>query len=119
MHPAASLVRRSVLACVSALALVLGLPGVAIAQVEQTFFARQYDHALAGPTRAADTFAVPDNFTGPFKLRIQNATADESVNAGWVYLNGVQIAAPAFQESVLLDAAHALEAEIGFDGRPR
>jgi len=95
MHPAASLVRRSVLACVSALALVLGLPGVAIAQVEQTFFARQYDHALAGPTRAADTFAVPDNFTGPFKLRIQNATADESVNAGWVYLNGVQIAAPA------------------------
>jgi aspartyl-tRNA(Asn)/glutamyl-tRNA(Gln) amidotransferase subunit A len=32
---------------------------------------------------------------------------------------GLQIAAPAFAESKLLDAAHALEAEIGFDGRPR
>src|SRR5436190_4939006 len=101
MHPAASLVRRSVRAGVSVLALVLGLPGMAMAQVEQTFFAKQYDHAVAGPTRAADTIAVPDNFTGPFTLRIQNGTADESVNAGWVYLNGVQIGAPAdFQPQV-------------------
>ena len=30
-----------------------------------------------------------------------------------------QLAAPAFRESLLLDAAHALEGEIGFDGRPR
>ena len=74
MHPAASLVRRSVHAGVSVLALVLGLPCVAVAQVEQTFFAKQYDHAVAGPNRAADTIAVPDNFTGPFTLRIQNGT---------------------------------------------
>jgi aspartyl-tRNA(Asn)/glutamyl-tRNA(Gln) amidotransferase subunit A len=30
---------------------------------------------------------------------------------------GLQIAAPAFGESRLLDAAHALELAIGFDGR--
>lgn len=95
MHCATSPIRRFARACVAALALALGLHGLALAQVEQTFFAKQYDHALAGPTRAADTVAVPDNFTAPFKLQIQNGTADESVNAGWVYLNGVQIAAPA------------------------
>src|SRR4051812_28167273 len=101
MHPAASLVRRSVHAGVSALALVLGLPGVAVAQVEQTFFAKQYDHAFSRPTRTADTSAVPHTFTGPFNLRIQNGTADESINAGGVYLNGAQIAAPAdFQPQV-------------------
>lgn len=116
MHPAASLVRRSLRARASALALVIGLPGVATAQVEQTFFAKQYDHALAGPTRVADTVAVPDNFTGPFKLRIQNGTADESVNAGRVYLNGVQLAAPAdfhpqvtaLERSVPLQASNEL-----------
>jgi aspartyl-tRNA(Asn)/glutamyl-tRNA(Gln) amidotransferase subunit A len=31
---------------------------------------------------------------------------------------GLQLAAPAFAESRLLDAAHALERAIGFDGRP-
>ena len=31
---------------------------------------------------------------------------------------GLQIAAPAYGESRMLDAAHALEAAIGFDGSP-
>jgi aspartyl-tRNA(Asn)/glutamyl-tRNA(Gln) amidotransferase subunit A len=31
---------------------------------------------------------------------------------------GFQIAGPAFSESRLLDAAHALEQAIGFDSRP-
>ena len=31
---------------------------------------------------------------------------------------GFQIASPAFTESKLLDAAHALERAIGFEGRP-
>jgi len=31
---------------------------------------------------------------------------------------GLQIAGPAFSENRLLDAAHALELAIGFDGRP-
>ena len=85
MRCATSLVRRFAPACAAVLTLALGLHGQALAQIEQTLFAKQYDHAVAGPTRAADTVAVPDNFTGPFKLRIQNGTADESVNAGWVY----------------------------------
>jgi aspartyl-tRNA(Asn)/glutamyl-tRNA(Gln) amidotransferase subunit A len=31
---------------------------------------------------------------------------------------GLQIAGPAFSENRLLDAAHALEQSIGFDGAP-
>ena len=116
MRCATSLVRRFAPACAAVLTLALGLHGQALAQIEQTFFAKEYDHAVAGLTRAADTVAVPDNFTGPFKLRIQNGTADESVNAGWVYLNGAQIAAPAdfhpqvteLERSVPLQASNEL-----------
>jgi aspartyl-tRNA(Asn)/glutamyl-tRNA(Gln) amidotransferase subunit A len=32
---------------------------------------------------------------------------------------GVQLAGPAFSESRILDAAHALEGAIGFEGVPR
>jgi len=32
---------------------------------------------------------------------------------------GLQIAGPAFSESLILDAAHAIEAAVGFDHRPK
>jgi hypothetical protein len=94
---------------------LLALP--AFAQVQQTLFGpKQYDHPIAGPSRAADAVAVPDNFTGPFMLRIRSGAAEERINAGWVYLNGVQIVGPAdlqpqvseLERSVPLQASNEL-----------
>ncbi len=68
--------------------LILGRPGLALSQVpEQTIFGpKQYEQPAAGTSRT---------------LRIQDGAAEERVDAGWVYLNGVQIVGPAdFQPQV-------------------
>jgi len=76
--------------------LILGQPGLALSQApERTIFGpAQYEHPAAGTSQAADTVAVPADVTGPFTLRIRNGAGEERVNAGWVYLNGVQVVGP-------------------------
>jgi aspartyl-tRNA(Asn)/glutamyl-tRNA(Gln) amidotransferase subunit A len=60
----------------------------------------------------SDYFTVPMSLAGIPAISIPAGLADGLPV-------GLQIASPAFTESRLLDAAHALEQEIGFDGRPR
>ena len=57
-----------------------------------------------------DVCAVPMSLAGIPAISIPNGLADGLPT-------GFQIAGPAFSESRLLDAAHALERAIGFDGR--
>jgi aspartyl-tRNA(Asn)/glutamyl-tRNA(Gln) amidotransferase subunit A len=66
----------------------------------------------------SDYFTVPMSLAGIPAISIPAGLA--APPAGGTELPvGLQIAAPAFAESKLLDAAHALEAKIAFDGRPR
>ena len=58
-----------------------------------------------------DVCAVPMSLAGIPAISIPNGFADGLPT-------GLQIAGPAFSENRLLDAAHALERAIGFDGRP-
>src|SRR3989442_6981302 len=109
--------------------LILCQPGLALSQApEQTIFGpAQYEHPAAGPSRAADTVAVPADVTGPFTLRIRNGAGEERVNAGWVYLNGVQIVGPAdfhpqvdeLERPVPLQAGNALIVVIRGRAGPR
>jgi aspartyl-tRNA(Asn)/glutamyl-tRNA(Gln) amidotransferase subunit A len=66
----------------------------------------------------SDYFTVPMSLAGIPAISIPAGLAPPP-NGGGELPVGLQIAAPAFAETKLLDAAHALEAEIGFDGRPR
>jgi aspartyl-tRNA(Asn)/glutamyl-tRNA(Gln) amidotransferase subunit A len=66
----------------------------------------------------SDYFTVPMSLAGIPAISIPAGLASPP-GGGPELPVGLQIAAPAFAESSLLDAAHALEAEIGFDGRPR
>ena len=66
----------------------------------------------------SDYFTVPMSLAGIPAISIPGGLAPPPDGAGELPV-GLQIAAPAFAESKLLDAAHALEQEIGFDGRPR
>jgi aspartyl-tRNA(Asn)/glutamyl-tRNA(Gln) amidotransferase subunit A len=70
--------------------------------------------------KTADPLAMylSDYFTVPMSLAGIPAISIPAGLAGGLPV-GLQIASPAFTESKLLDAAHALEGEIGFDGRPR
>ncbi len=75
--------------------------------------------------RTADPLAMylSDYFTVPMSLAgipaISIPAGMTAPPAGGVELPvGLQIAAPAFAESRMLDAAHALELAIGFEGKP-
>jgi aspartyl-tRNA(Asn)/glutamyl-tRNA(Gln) amidotransferase subunit A len=66
----------------------------------------------------SDYFTVPMSLAGIPAISIPAGRA--AAATGGVELPvGLQIAGPAFGESKLLNAAHALECEIAFDGRPR
>ena len=65
----------------------------------------------------SDYFTVPMSLAGIPAISIPAGLAAPP-GGGKELPVGLQIAAPAFRESLLLDAAHALEGEIGFDGRP-
>jgi aspartyl-tRNA(Asn)/glutamyl-tRNA(Gln) amidotransferase subunit A len=65
----------------------------------------------------SDYFTVPMSLAGIPAISIPAGLA-EPPGGGTQLPVGLQIAAPAFAESRLLDAAHALEREIGFDERP-
>ncbi len=65
----------------------------------------------------SDYFTVPMSLAGIPAISIPAGLAGPP-GGGKELPVGLQIAAPAFRESLLLDAAHALEHEIGFDGRP-
>jgi len=111
------------------------------AQRVRTLIARDFDRAfercdlIATPTspsvafelgaRTADPLAMylSDYFTVPMSLAGIPAISipaglAEPPAGGRELPVGVQLAAPAFAESRLLDAAHALEGGIGFDRRP-
>jgi aspartyl-tRNA(Asn)/glutamyl-tRNA(Gln) amidotransferase subunit A len=64
----------------------------------------------------SDYFTVPMSLAGIPAISIP-AGLEEPDGGGPELPVGLQIAAPAFGESRLLDAAHALELAIGFDGR--
>ncbi len=65
----------------------------------------------------SDFFTVPMSLAGIPAISIPAGLASPA--AGGLELPvGLQIAAPAFSESALLDAALALEGSIGFDGHP-
>ena len=66
----------------------------------------------------SDYFTVPMSLAGIPAISIPAGLAPPP-SGGKELPVGLQLAAPAFRESLLLDAAHALENEIGFDGRPR
>jgi aspartyl-tRNA(Asn)/glutamyl-tRNA(Gln) amidotransferase subunit A len=66
----------------------------------------------------SDYFTVPMSLAGIPAISIPAGLAAPP-SGGKELPVGLQVAAPAFRESLLLDAAHALEGEIGFDGRPR
>jgi aspartyl-tRNA(Asn)/glutamyl-tRNA(Gln) amidotransferase subunit A len=66
----------------------------------------------------SDYFTVPMSLAGIPAISIPAGLA-AAAKRGTELPVGLQIAAPAFAESKLLNAAHALEREIGFDGRPR
>jgi aspartyl-tRNA(Asn)/glutamyl-tRNA(Gln) amidotransferase subunit A len=65
----------------------------------------------------SDYFTVPMSLAGIPAISIPAGTAPPP-GGGTELPVGLQIASPAFTESKLLDAAHALEARIGFEGRP-
>jgi aspartyl-tRNA(Asn)/glutamyl-tRNA(Gln) amidotransferase subunit A len=64
-----------------------------------------------------DFFTVPMSLAGIPAISIPAGLA-EPEGGGTRLPVGFQIAAPAFAEQDLLEAAHALERAIGFDGRP-
>jgi aspartyl-tRNA(Asn)/glutamyl-tRNA(Gln) amidotransferase subunit A len=64
-----------------------------------------------------DFFTVPMSLAGIPAISIPGGLA-EPEGGGSPLPVGFQIAAPAFAERELLDAAHALERAIGFDARP-
>jgi aspartyl-tRNA(Asn)/glutamyl-tRNA(Gln) amidotransferase subunit A len=64
-----------------------------------------------------DFFTVPMSLAGIPAISIPAGLA-EPVGGGPELPVGFQIAAPAFAEQRLLDAAYALEQSIGFDARP-
>jgi aspartyl-tRNA(Asn)/glutamyl-tRNA(Gln) amidotransferase subunit A len=66
----------------------------------------------------SDYFTVPMSLAGIPAISIPAGLAAPP-SGGRELPVGLQIAAPAFRETLLLDAAHALETEIGFDERPR
>ncbi len=66
----------------------------------------------------SDYFTVPMSLAGIPAISIPAGLAAPP-GGGKDLPVGLQLAAPAFRESLLLDAAHALEGEIAFDGRPR
>jgi aspartyl-tRNA(Asn)/glutamyl-tRNA(Gln) amidotransferase subunit A len=66
----------------------------------------------------SDYFTVPMSLAGIPAISIPAGLATAGAS-GTELPVGLQIAAPAFAESKLLNAAHALEGAIGFDGRPR
>ena len=63
----------------------------------------------------SDYFTVPMSLAGIPAISIPAGLA-EPAGGGPELPVGLQIAAPAFAESLLLDAAHALEGAIGFEG---
>ncbi len=65
----------------------------------------------------SDFFTVPISLAGLPAISIPAGLA-EPEGGGPRLPVGFQIAAPAFAERRLLDAAHALEGEIGFDAKP-
>jgi aspartyl-tRNA(Asn)/glutamyl-tRNA(Gln) amidotransferase subunit A len=65
----------------------------------------------------SDYFTVPMSLAGIPAISIPAGLAQPG-GGGAELPVGLQIAAPAFAETRLLDAAHALEREIAFDGRP-
>jgi aspartyl-tRNA(Asn)/glutamyl-tRNA(Gln) amidotransferase subunit A len=66
----------------------------------------------------SDYFTVPMSLAGIPAISIPAGLAPPPSGGAQLPV-GLQIAAPAFAESRLLDAAHALEKAIAFDGRPR
>jgi aspartyl-tRNA(Asn)/glutamyl-tRNA(Gln) amidotransferase subunit A len=66
----------------------------------------------------SDYFTVPMSLAGIPAISIPAGLA-AAARGGTELPVGLQIAAPAFAESKLLNAAHALEGAIAFDGRPR
>jgi aspartyl-tRNA(Asn)/glutamyl-tRNA(Gln) amidotransferase subunit A len=66
----------------------------------------------------SDYFTVPMSLAGIPAISIPAGLAAPP-GGGTELPVGLQIAAPAFAESKLLDAAHALEGALAFDGRPR
>ncbi len=65
----------------------------------------------------SDYFTVPMSLAGIPAISIPAGVAAPPGGGNELPV-GLQIAAPAFREQLLLDAAHALEAGIGFDERP-
>jgi len=65
----------------------------------------------------SDYFTVPMSLAGIPAISIPGGLA-EPAGGGRELPVGLQLTAPAFAETRLLDAAHALEAAIGFEGRP-
>ena len=65
----------------------------------------------------SDYFTVPMSLAGIPAISIPAGLA-EPPEGGTALPVGLQLTAPAFAESRLLDAAYALERAIGFDGRP-
>ena len=59
----------------------------------------------------ADIFTVPYSLAGIPAISLPSGLSDGLPV-------GLQLAGPAFSENAILDAAHALEAAIGFDGTP-
>jgi aspartyl-tRNA(Asn)/glutamyl-tRNA(Gln) amidotransferase subunit A len=65
----------------------------------------------------SDYFTVPMSLAGIPAVSIPCGLAEPP--AGGLPLPvGLQLAAPAYRENALLDAAHAVEGALGFDGRP-
>ncbi len=87
---------RLAISAVAATAVLLAQPALALAQTpEQTFFGpKQYDHAAAGTSFAADIVTVPENATAPFALRVRNGEDRAAVDAAWVFLDGALVASP-------------------------
>ena len=65
----------------------------------------------------SDYFTVPMSLAGLPAISIPAGVAAPP-NGGTPLPVGLQLAAPAYAETLLLDAAGALEGAIGFDGRP-
>jgi hypothetical protein len=123
---AAQQVRRSAWLPIAALLVILGLPGLALAQVEQTIFGpKQYDHPTSDTSRTVDTVRVPAIFTGPFTLRIRNGEEREGVRDASVYLNGARILGydDFGSKTVELERTVQLQPEnrlvVVIEGRPR
>ena len=65
----------------------------------------------------SDYFTVPMSLAGIPAISIPSGLA-EPAGGGPELPVGLQLTSPAFTETRLLDAAHALERAIAFDGRP-